>query len=254
MKIKPLIAFVLFLIVCFIFFKIDRLLKDGVLMMGEQVKAEFLDFQAQIKQKYQEHIDQASRIRELVKYQQESESLRLQNLELQQQILEYANFNKMLKPNFASIFPARIDSYVELGNFKRVWIEASPLGNAKFYGLIADNQVVGIAKKDENDRIIGFLNGDPQCSYGVMIGDEGIQGIVKANGNQKAWVDFIPMGSLIKVGDKVLTSGKDGIFFKGAFVGTITQVIKNSGYLSAELDLSYDVKSRFLWLIAQQER
>ena len=48
-------------------------------------------------------------------------------------------------------------------------------------------------------------------------------------------VKFIPKYAKIKVGDEILTSGLDNIFFAGIPVGVIDEVIDEEMYLNAKV-------------------
>ena len=55
----------------------------------------------------------------------------------------------------------------------------------------------------------------------VMIEPEGHQAILSGTGNNMPILEFLPEGHLIKDGDTVYTSGKDGIFFPGIPIGNV---------------------------------
>lgn len=97
--------------------------------------------------------------------------------------------------------------------------------------------------------MMGYLNGDSLCSYGVFIGESKALGILKGEDGSLI-VDYIPLGSEIKVGDKVVTNGMDNIFFENIPVGEVVRVEVGSGYIQAVLKPYVDkVDLGYLWLL-----
>lgn len=249
MKFKPLLFFILFLIGLFIFFKIDHSLRRGILFLGDEIKNGVLNLQWRISEAYKIYFQQAATIKKLLIESKELELLKLRNFELQDKLDGLLKFYKMPKPQFANIVPIQILSYVEMGNYNRVWLEEYAEHQDGFYGLIAEGYVVGIAKKDKNMRMLGYLNGDSLCSYGVYIGKDRALGIVKGlNGELRA--DFIPLGSEIAKGDEVLTNGLDEVFFPNIPVGKVVEINEENGYLSAKIEpYIQKIKLDYIWLL-----
>lgn len=52
----------------------------------------------------------------------------------------------------------------------------------------------------------------------------GIQGIVRWSGGEGLVFEYIPIGSDIKIGDEIITSGIGGVFMKGLRVGTVKKI------------------------------
>lgn len=234
MKDKPLFFFIIFLIALFIFFKIDRVLSAGVLSLSNRVQTKVLDFQEWISRTYHLHFDQVRLIESLLHQQKEVEELRLSNIQLQAEFDLLRKFYDIPKPLLGNIYPTRMISYQEFGNYSRVWLGEYEKADDGFFGLISGGYVVGIAKKGEDQKMIGYLNGDPLCSYGVYVGKNKALGIIRSQHNI-LMADFIPIRSDIQIGDEVITNGLDEIFFSNIPVGKVTKVYEQNGYLSAEI-------------------
>ena len=249
MKSKPLLFFILFLIGLFIFFKIDHSLRKGVLSLGDEFKSGVLNLQEKVLQAYEVYFQQAKTIKRLFAQNEELELFKLKNIELENRLHGLLEFYKMPRPNFANIVPVQILSYVEMGNYNRVWLGDYIENQDGFYGLVARGYVAGIAKKDENMRMVGYLNGDSLCSYGVYVGKNRALGIVRGvDGELKA--DFIPLGSEIAKGDEVLTNGLDEVFFPNIPVGKIVEINEENGYLSAKIEpYIQKIKLDYIWLL-----
>lgn len=249
MKAKPLFFFVIFLVALFIFFKIDRTLSEGVLFLGNKVKGKVLDFQEWITETYRLHFDQARLLQSLLYQEKEIERLRLSNIQLQAEFDLLRKFYDIPSPPLTHIYPTRMISYKEFGNYFRIWLEEYSQTRDGFFGLIVGGHVAGIAKKDEDQRMVGYLNGDPLCSYGVYIGKNQAPGIIRSQGNVLI-ADFIPLRSKIEIGDEVVTNGLDEIFFPNIPVGKITKINEENGYLNAEIaPYAHQTDLGYMWLL-----
>lgn len=249
MKAKPLFFFVVFLIVLFVFFKVDRALSEGVLSVGNKIKSKVLDFQEWVVESYYLHFDQARLLQSLLHKEKEVEELKLRNIELQAEFDQLRKFYDIPSPSFTHIYPTRMISYKEFGNYSRAWLEEYNEGDEGFFGLIAGGYVAGIAKREDDERMVGYLNGDPLCSYGVYIGKDRALGIIRSQDNVFL-ADFIPLRSKIEVGDEVVTNGLDEIFFPNIPVGKVIKIREENGYLSAEIaPYAHRVDLGYMWLL-----
>ncbi len=70
---------------------------------------------------------------------------------------------------------------------------------------------------------------DRLASVGSMIERTRRQGIVRGASNGALELDFVPSEEDVRVGDRVVTAGIDGIFPRGLPVGTVTNVSLGSG-------------------------
>ncbi len=68
------------------------------------------------------------------------------------------------------------------------------------------------------------------------------RGIVKGDGEQ-CIMDYLEKGSDIMVGDKVVTSGKDGFFPKGILIGTVEEIFSAGGNIKAKVRPNIDINS-----------
>ncbi len=77
----------------------------------------------------------------------------------------------------------------------------------------------------KNGKRIGLLNGNKDCTYAVFIGNERNPGIATSNDESSDLlsVKFIPVWADINVGDEVITSGMDNIFYEGLRVGKVVE-------------------------------
>ncbi len=183
----------------------------------------YLDVKKAIKDKIDEHFYQQKEIQEL----------RVANLHLQNSAEVLSAFasklNDMLKLNGLEEYAPRVklirsNSYVNLNDFYKVWVDYKDFNSSRIYGLLNHGSSAGIVvEKDGNP--LALLLGDPKSIFSVFVGESKIPGVVMGK-KKEVQVRYIPLWMNPKVGDEVITSGLDGIFFKGVPVGIVKKVIK----------------------------
>jgi len=162
--------------------------------------------------------------------------LLMQQLKSQvKQLLQDQNSTLTLNPDIELIHAL---SYVKFDNFNRLWINMPDFNSSKIYGLVYKNDVAGIIIAKDN-KPMALLNQDPKCAYPVFIGNNNAPGIAYGNNNGTIIVNYIPLWMHIKVGDKVITSGRENLFFQGLNVGTIIKTSQEQGYRQAVVKPSF---------------
>ncbi|RDU70046.1 rod shape-determining protein MreC [Helicobacter cholecystus] len=254
MRIKPFFILVFLFVAITIFFKLDHSLRGMILSLGDEVKNAVFDFKEWGKETYLKYFNQAQNIQELNKKLAIIQKIELQNIQLKEELQRLTTFYNMPSLALVNIVPVRAISYCEFGNYERLWLSGFESGvEGKIYGLVLDGAVVGIAKLGENGRLMGLLNGDPLCSYGVYIGEGKVSGIFRSVDGQVE-ISYIPMESKIKVGDKIATNGMDNIFFENIPVGEVSEIIEGNGYLKAKIKTyAPKVNLGYMWLLDRSE-
>ena len=136
------------------------------------------------------------------------------------------------------ISKAKMISYIHLMNYDKIWLEGNQnqQGHA-IYGLVQDDYAIGIAI-NKNNKTMGILNNNKDCSYSVQVGLEKALGVLsgEVKNSKMLLVDYIPLWNKIQVGDQVSTSGKDNIFFQGIKVGKVKEISQSGGYQQAIIE------------------
>jgi len=164
------------------------------------------------------------------------------NLLVMQQLA--SEINDLHKENNATLsFNPKVElihtiSYEKFGNINRVWVEVADYNSSKIYGITYKEFVAGIVVP-KGSKPLALLNSDIKSTYSVYIGKNRAPGIAHGNNGKNIVVNFIPAWFNIKVGDEVLTSGLDNIFFKGLKVGKVISVSNSQGYQNAVVDQYY---------------
>ena len=68
-----------------------------------------------------------------------------------------------------------------------------------------------------------LLLNDLNSRIPVTFGGDGVQAILKGNGETKPILEYLPEGYIVEEGLEVFTSGKDGIFLPGSPIGITTE-------------------------------
>ena len=221
---RKFLFIVLFLLVGLLYlFDIDKLIIKKFSFFND-IKLSYIDKVIGISTSVEKYFYQASTI----------DALRIENNELKEYKSLYTATQKQLdtikefvitmntdetKPN---IKLAKVLSYINFNDFTKVWLDQKKEDDS-ILGLITGEYAAGIVIK-ENGRSVALLNGNKQCSYAVFIGKDKIPGIItSSNDGKNLLIKYIPIWSDIKVGDEVITSGMDNIFFEGLKVGRIIE-------------------------------
>jgi len=181
---------------------------------------------------------QAQQIEELTKKLEKYENNHLVMRQLAMEINDlYQENNSSLKTK-PQVELVRTISYQKFGNFNRIWIDIPDYNSSKIYGLTYKEYVAGIVIP-QNGEPLGVLNRDIKSSYAVSVGPMHAPGIAHGNNDENIVIKFIPSWFTIKVGDEVVTSGLDNIFFKGLKVGQVLSIQKAQGYQNAIVEQYY---------------
>ncbi len=198
----------------------------------------WFDIKDTIAKKYDEHFDQAKSIEELrgtLKEYTES------HLTAHQIAVE---FNALLLENNSTLFAnpstalVRAISYANFGDFNKLWLEMDEFNNSRIYGLIYGEKSAGIVTS-KNSKPLALLNADLKCSYAVYVGDDRAPGIIRGQNSDRMIVEYIPIWIPISVGDEVVTSGLDGLFFDDVKVGKVVDISLSRGYQQAVVEPYY---------------
>ncbi len=229
--IKSKFLFVILLaLILLVSMKLVPSFKDRVLRFSNNIKTAYLTTKDSIEKKYQKYIDQADKIEELEKKVKELEPKAMTADVLKRKLkklLSQTNLNY----HHTSLYLVRTLSFEKLGNYTRLWLDFKEFDKNKVYGLIYKGYVAGIVKEKDNNPLALFEL-DPDVALSVYIGDYKAQGVIFGN-NTNLIIKYIQKNSIVKVGDEVITSGKDGIFMEGVKIGRVVKITEKELYNEA---------------------
>jgi rod shape-determining protein MreC len=97
--------------------------------------------------------------------------------------------------------------------------------------------VVGqVVSCSENASVVRLLT-DPDQKLGVVISRLGLTGILVGNYQNIAHIDYVPVGTNVDVGDKVVSLGKANTFPDNHPVGTVAAVRRDANGASMQIDV-----------------
>jgi rod shape-determining protein MreC len=242
MKTRLIVIFILLLILTVLLTRNDDRIADTLLNIINPIKQNYKNFTQGIEDKSHSYIFQKESIEKLSK---ENRILRKRLLEQMHYLEQVTNIYEIL-PKLSRLPVHNISitdtiSYVKLNSFSRI-ILTKPKGivKKKLYGLIQGTVVAGTAEIRSN-QLYGYLTSDDKCRFSVFIGDKKAPGIAIGVDKNKMLIKFIPKWHNVKVGDRVVTSGLDDIFFAKVPVGIVTEVEVQSAYTVAYIKTYSDI-------------
>lgn len=242
MKTRVTVVIILLLILTVLFARNNERISDALLGIINPIKQNYRDFTESLKEKSHSYIFQKESI----------EKLTHENLLLRKQLLEQKHYIRQIHDIYDvlpqlrrlpqhTISISQTISYVKLNSFSQV-ILTKPKGLQpdKLYGLIQGRVVAGTAIV-HNNQLYGYLTSDKKCRFSVFIGKERTPGIAIGENDHEMIVKFIPKWHKIKIGDQVVTSGLDGIFFAEIPVGKVIDIDLQSSYKVAHIKTYNDI-------------
>lgn len=217
-------------------------LQTPFIHLSHSIKIGYLDQIQGIQASIEKHISQEKTILQL---QQRTKHYEQELLTLHQVANEYHNLMQLEKSamkTLPSVKLVRTISYVRMGDPHKLWLEMEHFDPSHVYGLVYRGYVAGIVVA-KNNAPMALLNGDMKSSYAVSIGSSQAPGIVRGNNERRLIVEFIPTWIPINVGDEIVTSGLDQIFFSGLKVGKIISLSVASGYQRAVVEPYFYAKN-----------
>jgi len=242
MKTRIFIIIILLLVLAILLGRNNQKLEYALLNIINPIKQNYKLFTQDIENKSQSYLFQQETI----------EKLRKENRILRQKMLEQVHYIKQVKDIYtvlpqlkrlpiANISIVETISYVKLNSFSRILLtKPKEIKEEKLYGLIQGTVAAGIAQV-KNNQLYGYLTSDNKCRFSVVIGQQKVPGIAMGIDKNKMVVKFIPKWHKINIGDKVVTSGMDSIFFADIPVGIVTKVELQSAYTVAYIKTYSDV-------------
>ncbi|SFV74969.1 Rod shape-determining protein MreC [hydrothermal vent metagenome] len=196
------------------------------------IKIQYHKILSNIKNEINIHFSQAQKIQTLEKELQNYKKDKLLLIGLKSELKNLIEENKSTLKIDPKVELVRAISYERFGNLNRIWLEVEDYNSSKIYGLTYNDYVAGIVINYKN-KPLALLNKDIKSTYAVSIGKSKAPGIAHGNNGENIIIKFIPEWFNIKIGDEVITSGLDNIFFQGLKVGKVISIISSQGYKNA---------------------
>jgi len=213
--------------------------KNQVLNVSNGIKLFFINQYDRISGNIQRHFRQKEQIKALEK------ELDLLRVPAELSSTFATKLNQLLdEANLTSFDPklklSRVISYQELDNPYRVWIDFADFDKNKSYGLIHKGFTAGVVYA-RADKPLAYLQLDKRVVFSVLVGENRLLGV--AFGNEKnLLIKYIPSDKEIHIGDEVITSGSDDLFYEGIKVGKVVSITTKNIYKIATVKPYMNVK------------
>lgn len=222
----------LFLILTLLFVSLNYgdSIRGYVLSFTNRVKILYIQTYNSINNSIENLINQKELIERLKEENRENRELALLSIAYANELNNLISRLRTIEEFNVELELVKVISYAKFGDFHKFWIDYKDFNSSKIYGVIQNGYVAGVVI-DKNSKPLALLNGDDKCSYAVSIGEDMAPAIIRGEPTKNRLIaDFIPAWIDVKVGDEVVTSGLDNIFFRGLKVGVVTKVEYSQGY------------------------
>lgn len=236
---KELLGFLSFLIVLFVgALYYTNIIQSPFISTLNSIKSSYHNSIAYVSDTIDKHFFQATEIEKLKEQLKTYEKAYILAIQLSKELNDlYKENNTSLQIN-SVIDLVQVLSYEQQGDFNRLWLSVEDFNSSKIYGLTYKDSVAGVAV-GHKEKALALLNRDPKSAYAVYLGEAFAPGIAHGNNSENIIVKFIPTWTKIYAGDEVITSGLDGIFFKGLKVGRVVSVTSKGGFQDAIVEPYY---------------
>ncbi len=124
------------------------------------------------------------------------------------------------------------------------WFQILWINKGEKDGISRD--MVAVTPSGAVGRVFNILNNtasivlitDVNSSVAVRTQTTRIEGIMEGRGDDRCYLKYVPQDIVVKIGEKLLTSGLDGIYPEGVLIGHVTDVKKRDGEPFLEIEVS----------------
>jgi rod shape-determining protein MreC len=184
----------------------------------------------------------------LIRTNRENADLRnkLTKLQLEnQKIPELEQENKRLKTilNLMEQHPKTMIAARVVGEDVKNWFKCIILDKGKSSGIMIKMPVVTsrglVGQVVETDRWVTkvMVINDTNSSVDIYVEGRNTRGILEGTGQTLLRLKYIRKNDELEIGDKLITSGKDGIYPKGLAIGIVTTVNRNKPGIFADIEV-----------------
>jgi rod shape-determining protein MreC len=238
---------IFFVVLLFLSLNYLNPLRYQVLTVSNDIKLFFINQYYRISGNIKRHFRQKDQIKalqkevELLKVPAELSSTFALKLN---QFLDEANltaYNPKLKLT-------RVISYEELDNPNRVWIDFKNFDKNRSYGLIYKGFTAGVVY-NKGGKPLAHIELDKRVVFSVLVGKNKLLGVAFGN-DKNLLIKYIPSDEEIFIGDEVITSGSDNLFYEGIKVGKIVEITTKNIYKIATVKPYIQIKKpNFFYVI-----
>lgn len=169
------------------------------------------------------------------------DKLRMANQKYQELERENKRYKTLL--GFAETKPNTMIAANVIGEDLKNWFRCIIIDKGKSQGVrekmpvITPKGIVGQAVEVERWHSKVMIINDTNSSIDVNIDEKNTRGLLEGTGQNILKLKYVIKNDAIEIGDKLFTSGKDGIFPKGIPVGIVMTVDRDKAGIFADIDV-----------------
>lgn len=221
---KLLFLLLLILAIGLYIFNIDQSITQKFRFVND-IKKYYLEKLIVVQNGIEKYFFQVSTIESLSKENDELKKYKILFEKSENELNTYSKLTNDLDKTQIELTLVKVLSYVNFDDQTKVWLDRKK-EDEKIEGLISENYAAGIVINQSN-HALALLNGNDKSNYAVFIGENRAPGIIHGMLNSNMIIaKYVPIWMNINVGDEVITSGLDDIFFEGLKVGIVKSIKK----------------------------
>ncbi len=196
---------------------------------------------------WQDYMDLVDVRQENIRLKKEVETLRQDKFELAEARIQNYRLKKLLdfkeSPSYPIVSANVIGGSPSLLRKEVVIVDRGTRdGISQGMPVASSEGIVGrvLTAGDRSSEVL--LITDPVSAVDAFIHRTRVRGIVKGTGSGCA-MEYIEQNSDVSIGDKVISSGKEGFFPKGVIIGTVSDLETKGSFISARVSPFVDLDS-----------
>ncbi len=196
---------------------------------------------------WQDYMDLVDVRQENIRLKKEVSSLRQDKFELAEQRVQNYRLKKLLdfkeSPSYPIVSANVIGGSPSLLRTEVVIVDRGTRdGVSQGMPVASSEGIVGrvLTVGDKSSEVL--LITDPVSAVDAFIHRTRVRGIVKGTGSG-CTMEYIEQNSDVSIGDKVISSGKEGFFPKGVIIGTVSNLETKGSFISAQVSPFVDLDS-----------
>ena len=227
MRQKSILSTAFLLILIALFYKNNQLITQKALNFSNEVKLIFITQKENLLKRIQIHFNQKQQIEMLQKQVKELEPKASLSVAFASKLNHFLK-EVDLKTYHPQLHVVQVLGFERMQVPDRLWVDFPAFEKEKNYGLIYQGFSAGIIRQQQG-RPLAILQSSKESLFSVYIGKTHIQGIAFGDGKDIE-IKYIPSYENPQIGDEVISSGNDKIFYEGIKVGRVISVEKKDVY------------------------
>jgi rod shape-determining protein MreC len=223
----------------------EEMMKGFSLSLLFPFQKAFSYFHREIRSLFEDYVFLLNVKEENKRLKRELEQLKMENVLLREEKREAERLRRLLELKEAikfKVIVARLIGESPDPQSRTFYIDKGSLeGIKKGMAVITPDGIVGkvLFTGPKSSLILPII--ERGASLSVMLEDSGTRGILEGQG-ERCLLRYLPPEEPIREGERVLTTGLDGVYPKGFPVGYIRRIIKKSGALFLEAEVEPSVR------------